>query len=793
MGLAAGEAIVHGLRAFSMETWRSELVHIARSSQAKCDSVELITNAAHAKVAAALLRAFRNDPACRIYAEPRTPDRVSSENAKPTDILILHPAIGCFLVEVKGWMIDEITAVEAGTIFRRRNGLIEAHNPWHQAQNASLQIQKATERVVERRGLTRGAIPYFDWIVAFPNIPTATWKRYYEHSLHGCELLLAEDIAEPKKLHDRLISYIRAKAGYRLPFSTEQLDHVREALGSSAIINKRKRKTLTGNGTGIGPLIDDLELKDKRLSTEQMELIEADFDGRPQLIRGVAGSGKSIVLVKNCANAVDRAEGYGQMSLDGNQPQKRFAIVCFNHALVPFLQQRFDESFRELTFRDVQCSVDITYMNGLLYKLSTHCGGPLLYQRYEDYLKLYGEQAPLHIAVHYASQLDYLEKSQPELFDKLLYDTIYVDEGQDLFEEEYLLLMRLLRPAPKTGLKNIIIFYDDAQNLYGRPRPVWSKLGIQVTGRSEVMKTCFRNTRQIVEFALNLLLGTKAETRVQTRTFADLSYLKANNLVVELTDRWQVNFAARTDGEIPEVRLFDTREQEKQWILSYIRKLIEKEHVHPEDILVIFHDPAEFANLISATKRNIPSIHKIITPYGRNNPEKDHYIFEEHALTFSTVKSAKGYDCPIVFLAGADLFVADTEGRAAFYVAATRAKLRLYVTGLRGSGNLAEEAQTVAGMLRQPMALESIASELSAKKTGSSLYKEEIRIYRKGEAVMHPVYGMGHVLEDGHMKFLPTLNRHVQMVKAQLDGRVADFAVELSGLKLMNPFSKEQQ
>jgi hypothetical protein len=102
-----------------METWRSELVHTARISRVQCDSIELITNAAHGRVTSALLRSFMNDSACRIYAEPRTPDRISSENAKPTDILILHPALGCFLVEVKGWMINEITGVEAGAVFRR--------------------------------------------------------------------------------------------------------------------------------------------------------------------------------------------------------------------------------------------------------------------------------------------------------------------------------------------------------------------------------------------------------------------------------------------------------------------------------------------------------------------------------------------------------------------------------------------------------------------------------------------------------------------------------------------------
>ncbi len=93
-----------------------------------------------------------------------------------------------------------------------------------------------------------------------------------------------------------------------------------------------------------------------------------------------------------------------------------------------------------------------------------------------------------------------------------------MDEGQDLFDEDYLFLMRLLRTNAETGLKNIVIFYDDAQNFYGRPRPAWHKLGIQVTGRSSVMDTCYKNSKQIIEFAFNALLGVRAETRAMTRT-----------------------------------------------------------------------------------------------------------------------------------------------------------------------------------------------------------------------------------------------------------------------------------
>jgi len=71
----------------------------------------------------------------------------------------------------------------------------------------------------------------------------------------------------------------------------------------------------------------------------------------------------------------------------------------------------------------------------------------------------------------------------------------------------------------------------------------------------------------------------------------------------------------------------------------------------------------------------------------------------------STVPGAKGYDAHVVFLAGADTFRDDEAGRASFYVAATRAKLRLYISGLKS--NLLTEVQQV---IRRARTLETEGS-----------------------------------------------------------------------------------
>ena len=104
----------------------------------------------------------------------------------------------------------------------------------------------------------------------------------------------------------------------------------------------------------------------------------------------------------------------------------------------------------------------------------------------------------------------------------------------------------------------------------------------------------------------------------------------------------------------------------------------------------------------------MPQIRAVHRAYGKhlspdgNRKAKDVHLLQVRCLTLSTVQSAKGYDAPIVFLLGADLFGVGTDDRAAFYVGATRARLRLFVTGLQIADGLAAEAQNVSDVLSRP-------------------------------------------------------------------------------------------
>ncbi len=772
--------ILASMSAMVEQDWQAVVISAARHAKLSCDSVEIVTDAAHCQVLTALLRAF-GQRSGHLYAEPRTPERRSDENARPTDCLLLTPELGALLVEVKGWTLDHILRIEAGSITRITG---KTENPWKQAQEASGQIQKAAQKKLQKHPAVLQS-PYFDWIVAFPHISKHEWAaKGFRDCLHESELLFAEDLADSAALCRRLESHIKAKAKSRVPCATEQLDLVRAALGSSAIRSRRSPAAMRRRAEALGQTIDTAEFRSKRLFPDQNDLAEAEFDRRPQLIRGVAGSGKTTVLIKNLANMVDRQLQQNR-SLFPDKRLKRYAVVCYNHSLVPMLQQSFDDAYLQLTATAFPGKLHVNYLNGMLYELTLK--SPLVYQPYREYRDLPDNPKDRQIAQHYCNQLERMQRENPVALAAMQYDTIYVDEGQDLLEEEYWILMHLLRADERTGERNLVIAYDDAQNLYGKPRPTWKNLGIEIKGRTAVMKTCYRNTKQIVEFAFNLLLGTAAETRAMTKEFADSNDLKKNNLVEELPDRWLVHFAARTDESHPQVMLFVDREAEIRWLVEKVCFLIDRQEVRPSDILILFENKSwpQYADLGSRIRKQCPSVKAIRQPHGKaDNKQKDEYIFEDGALTITTVGAAKGYDCPIVLVVGTDCFSTLKEGRAAFYVAVTRAKMELFITGVRGHYGLAEEAEIVSERLKQPLPTKfEIAAPASTP---------EMPAFKRGVLVRHPHYGVGCIIEDPKPKFLASQNSWDLHFRVQFGNEVKMIVAGLAKLQVATAADKSE-
>src|SRR3984957_9598743 len=401
------------------EVWRIALNTAVHDSKLPLLYPQDVGQEASARAAVALLKAFGESASGFVYIEPN----VARSVVKPPDILLAHHDVGVCIFELRSWPISIIQGIEASRINLREGGFIKGHDVFNEAGAAMFQIKDAIRRMAGR-ALADGDhsyLPAFNFFVVFPNIRRIEWTapdRRYDQCLNLEQLVFAEDLEQPQLLRALTEKYVRAKANHPGLLTSEQLTLLQRAIGDAAVLNDSRSVRAEVGQNKIGYDIDRVALEDKDLSAEQKELSRADFAGHPQLIRGVAGSGKSIVLANNAANylirelATDQQQQlpFGQPSPKSEPP--RIGIVCFNRTLVSFLRQKVRTAFEQRRLnKPPNKTIDCNYLNGFLYTLCRENHG-LEYQHVNEDNPESGAQA----ARGYLRQLRQLEQQMPQCY-----------------------------------------------------------------------------------------------------------------------------------------------------------------------------------------------------------------------------------------------------------------------------------------------------------------------------------------------------------------------------------------
>lgn len=618
--------------------------------------------------------AFGDEPGAFIAAEASS----SVDTSRPFDILLGHPAVGILAVEVKAWSPGFIDRIEGGIFFLRGKPL--GHNPLEQAKRAMFCLQSAFDRM---RG--RMERPLFLSVVAMPNLPESSKVLAGVPSGH---YLFSEDLADPERLRAKVEERARSQmrsACLSAPLTPAGLDGIRGLLGNRSLLNHhRGDRELRSNS--LGALLDMWEGADQRLTREQETISRLPVRGFPRVIRGVAGSGKSLVLARMASRHIAKFHNRpGDLGLDAWAPV-RTGILCFNRSLVPVLKDKLARAYRQLTFRDLpDGAVEVFHLEGLRSRLQAEglvepCVGTPFRQRSAQQVAALANRVE--------------EDGIP--YDATPFDALFVDEAQDLSEDDIRLLVRILRRDAGTGECCLILFYDDAQNIYGNPRPVWKDLGLDVArgDRSQVMKVCHRNSREIVGVALNVLIGSHCPSGAASgaKAFAGVDELLKSGLASLDEERgMRVQFAARS-GDVPVFTPFQDADGEAAHLLSEVERLLTAEEVRPSDILLLFrrnHRCQKMADILlqGMSQGRLP-IQGVVRCF--NKIDVDGAFQREGHITVSSIHGAKGCDAAVTFLGGVDCFDGSITDRALFYVAATRARHLLCLSS-GGDGPLVEE------------------------------------------------------------------------------------------------------
>ncbi len=664
----------------------------------------------------ALLRAFADTKiVCLLEAE------ISREGkwSRPEDIVAWIQGVGVFVVEVKSHPIAGIRRFENNVPQVMYQGKEYADTDLlDQPRDFAYKLKVALGREVDEAGVPAPALYYAGWL---PNVS------------HGDVAAIGAEVSPDKVWLSDMLD--RETFLSRLPTMSNLTDGqgaVRESLeplvrcfgATSGLMCARHRRQLSP--ISLGHTIDQRCNQLKRLTAEQESLaFSPNLLRGPKVIRGVAGSGKTVVLANAVADAFLRAQREPGLFQTGDD-SLHVLVLCFNRALVPYLEQLilqcFDARKPFADWRIPGARLEVCNIDRFAYR---H-----LPQSFRD--------------VGIADRVDQILAS--EFPDRHRFDHVLVDEGQDFDLAWYPLLREVAKPAIEDGL-SIVVFYDEAQNLYGMKRPgtgdapAWKDLlGVVPNRRGlrTIMRVGHRNTNEILSFSFNMLLGAFAEHDPEMVTFSEMSQYEGETIpqdpsldhpnagrkcVEKLAPRrYRVHFAVHR-GPPPEVRRFATRREVLRALSDELLRLVRSDQgqVDPSDLLVMTPTRAGVAEIMDHLEHAGIQCHcpirltedqqrrrpGIAQSQGKSDP-RDQPIFQDLRVTVSTPNSAKGYTAHVCYLVfpedfpepGSTTREQEQQTRAGFHAACTRATLMLQVWGTGGA--LLREAERAADDSRHP-------------------------------------------------------------------------------------------
>jgi superfamily I DNA/RNA helicase len=399
-------------------------------------------------------------------------------------------------------------------------------------------------------------------------------------------------------------------------------DEVRALIHPEVVIRPAEGQgSLFGRSTEPDQVVKVMDLRQERLAK--------GLGGGHRVIRGVAGSGKTIVLI---ARARLLARSY---------PQDRILVTCFTRSLASRLREHL---------RD-QPNIEVIHLHKLIQRV----------------IRLTGldRKGPPDFDAWPALALEALAVGDVDV-DR--YRAVLVDEAQDFATDSLRFCVEMLERRPADE-QDLLIAADSAQNIFRRNFR-WKDAGIQAQGRTRILRVNYRNTKEILRFAHEFLMADPT-LRLDDAPDAEdeLSIVPAES-------------AERTGAE-PTVTLVDDDETEVAGVVETVMGwYTNRAPARSIAVLTIRKDGVPRRVVEALEARHVP-VFWVNDPAAGDN--KDRAGTADDPVIVSTIHSSKGLEFPRVVVCGLGSGRSESiDDRKTIYVGLTRATEELAVITTKG-------------------------------------------------------------------------------------------------------------
>ncbi|MFC4321310.1 3'-5' exonuclease [Litchfieldia salsa] len=547
-----------------------------------------------------------------VYYEPEI-------HGRRPDFVVIGPDLGLVVLEVKDYTRNTLFQLnhDEWTIVNSNGEQTTTKSPLKQARDNVFHIVdmlKKDKNLIQTEGKYQFNLKFpYGYGVVFTRLQQKDFIKDSLYSIMDADLCLTRDEIDPEKesfseenLVEKILNMFVVPFRLRDPLEIEDINAIRYHLFPEVRISAEFRPPV--------PYQDQLllSLHDIKAMDLHQENMAKQIGDKNRLIRGVAGSGKTLILASRA-----------KLLLKEN-PDWKVLILCYNISLAQSIRQMVNHMMNE---PDSLFDFDFTNESE---DLSVANNDSVIVRNFHSWLK---------------HDLRINEKQIPTILYKLTqkeailptYDAILIDEGQD-FEPEWLALVSILL---NEETQSLLLVEDRAQSIYKRRRSYVQDTGLSFQGRSKVLTINYRNTAQIVKFAWEF--------------FQKNSMLKNKVVDREFEGEIIAPQSTRRKGPEPAILKADSFYREMAIIAKQIQKLnIDKKVPYSEMLILYRVKRTHKINVIDVIQRSLTNENVPFYWITENENSKRTFEKEDNTVKISTIDSSKGLDFQAVFIVNID-------------------------------------------------------------------------------------------------------------------------------------------
>ena len=473
-----------------------------------------------------------------------------------------------------------------------------------------------------------------------------------------------------------------------------------QSIGSMKKVLAREEAITEGSR---GWILKGLEKRVANLDKVQMSAAIEISDG-VQRIRGLAGSGKTIVLALKAAY------------LHVSNPSLKIAVTFNTRSL----KQQFRDLITRFVYEQSESEPNWNNIN-IIHAWGSPIEEGIYYNFCKDNGIEYLDFKSAKLKSSYETAFDYAcETAMTQCkFFKPMYDVILIDEAQD-FSSDFLRMCYEILPSDK----RLIYAYDELQSLTSKfvksPEEIFGldSNGLpRVTLKNEsnkprqdiILNVCYRNSRPVLSSAHALgfrIYGDLIQMFDDSSLWTDIGYevesgvLKDDCQVVlkrskECSPEFLENHSPIED--LIKFKEFKNKIEQANWIADEIEKNLREDELEHKDIMVIHTDPLKTRDETGILRSTL--LKKGISSHLAGVTSSPDEFFQDNSITITSIFRAKGNEASMVYVMDGQncgTNYSSLKSRNILFTAMTRSKAWVRVTGYGlAMKSLCEEYKTI--------------------------------------------------------------------------------------------------